>query len=189
MTLKDIRLKVDKKLAALNVARASCQSLGKELAQAKAMKEDVTTAQELAQGVAQAVQQQAHDQIARVVSRCLETVFEEPYEFHIHFERKRGRTEARLVFERDEIEVDPMTASGGGVVDVASFALRLSCLVLNKPPLRRLLILDEPFRFLSEGYRLRIREMMMSLAKEMKTQFIMVTHIHELRTGTVIEFD
>ena len=122
-----------------------------------------------------------------MVSRCLEAVFDEPYEFHLNFELKRGRTEARLSFVRDGVEVDPLTASGGGVVDVAAFALRLSCLMLAQPPLRRLLVMDEPFKYVSEEYRERIRVLLETLATEMGVQFVMVTHITELKTGTVIE--
>jgi len=182
-----IRNLVDKKIAELNVARDSCRRLGGMLGEAEYRAEAISEAQELAQAVAQAIQQQAHDRIAEVVSRCLEAVFDEPYQFIINFERKRGRTEASLRFKRDGVEVDPMTASGGGVVDVAAFALRLSCLVLNNPPLRRVLILDEPFKFLSKHYRPRIRDLMLTLAQEMKVQFVMVTHIQELVSGTVVE--
>ena len=187
MSLEDIRRLVDKRVAELNVARARARQLREMLAEANDHAGAIEEAQELAQATAQAVQQQAHDRIAEVVSRCLEAVFDEPYTFRIHFERKRGRTEAALRFERDGAEVDPMTASGGGVVDVAAFALRLSCLVLNNPPLRRVLILDEPFKFLSEEYRPRIRDLMLTLAKEMGVQFVLVTHIQELVAGTVVK--
>jgi len=84
------------------------------------------------------------------------------------------------------VEVDPLSASGGGVVDVAAFALRLSCLCLSKPKRRHLLVLDEPFKFVSEEYRHRIRGMMEKLSEEMGVQIIMVTHIKELETGKVI---
>lgn len=185
--ISSIRKQVDAKVASLNVARASCRRLGEMLAAAQERAGAITEAQELAQAVAQAVQQQAHDQIAEVVSRCLEAVFDEPYQFVIHFERKRGRTEASLAFQRNGAEVDPMTASGGGVVDVAAFALRLSCLVLANPPLRRVLLLDEPFKFLSEEYRSRIRDLMLTLSREMGVQFIIVTHMEQLVAGTVVE--
>ena len=85
------------------------------------------------------------------------------------------------------MEVDPMDGSGGGVVDVAAFALRVSCLMLSQPPLRRLLVLDEPFKFVSEGFRGRVRKMLETLADEMKLQIVMVTHIRELETGKIIE--
>lgn len=144
-------------------------------------------AQELAQQVAQQVQQQAHEAIAGVVSQCLEAVFDEPYEFKILFDRKRGRTEAQLVFERDGEQVDPLTASGGGVIDVAAFALRLSCLMLSQPPVRKLLVLDEPFKFVSREYIGRVRTMLEKLAEDMEVQFVIVTHINELRCGTVVQ--
>jgi len=81
---------------------------------------NLETAQEIVQTVAQSIQQQIHTRIADVVSRCLSAVFDEPYEFRIIFEQKRGKTEARLIFVRDEQEIDPMTAAGGGVIDVAA---------------------------------------------------------------------
>jgi len=182
-----IHHKLNKKLAELEVARSSFRSLDNSLNETREQAQPAETAQELAQHVAQVIQQKAHDQIARVVSRCLSAVFDEPYEFRIHFERKRGRTEARLTFDRDGMEVDPMTASGGGVVDIASFALRLSCLILNKPPLRRAMVMDEPFRFVSEEFRDRVKALLETLSEEMKTQFVMVTHINELKMGKVIE--
>lgn len=144
-------------------------------------------AREVLQLVSAAVQQQAHARIAAIVSRCLEAVFEEPYTFQIQFERKRGKTEARLVFVRDGMEIDPMNASGGGVVDVAAFALRVSCMLLAKPPVRRLMILDEPFRFVSTEYRERVRLLLEALSEELGIQFIVVTHMTELQMGKVIE--
>jgi DNA repair exonuclease SbcCD ATPase subunit len=113
-------------------------------------------------------------------------VFDEPYEFRILFAQARGRTEARLVFVRDGVEVHPTRAAGGGVVDVASFALRLACLVYHQPKLRPVMILDEPFKFVSEEYRDRCRELIEMLAAEMGVQFIIVTHIKELETGKVV---
>lgn len=144
-------------------------------------------AQTITQTVSLIIQQQAHNQIAEIVTKCLQTVFgEDSYDFNILFEEKRNRTEARLVFEKNGEYLDPMSASGGGVVDVASFALRLSCLLLVKPQLRRILIMDEPFKFVSSIYRDNIRQLLEELSKELDVQFIMVTHINELVTGNII---
>lgn len=160
----------------------------KELDETEEEVEATVEVQQVLQSLAATVQQQAHRRIASVVSRCLEAVFEEDaYEFKINFEEKRGKTEARLLFCRDGLEVEPLEAAGGGVVDVASFALRLACLVLQRPVRRRLLCLDEPFRFLSKAYRPRLKGLLMSLANEFNVQFIMVTHIPDLMTGKVVE--
>ena len=145
------------------------------------------TAQEVLQLIAQAVQQKAHERIAGVVSSCLSAVFDDPYEFKIEFERKRGRTEATLRFCRGGLIVDPLTASGGGVVDVAAFALRAACLMLHRPRLSRLIVLDEPFRFVSAEYQSNVRSMLEELSADLKLQIIFVTHNESLATGKVIE--
>ena len=144
-------------------------------------------ARDILQHLAQAVQQQAHERISRVVSTCLAAVFDDPYEFVIQFERKRGKTEARLRFIRGELDADPLTASGGGFVDVAAFALRVACLVMRRPRVSRVVILDEPFRFVSKEYQERVRGMLEQLSKDMDVQIVFVTHNPSFVTGRVIE--
>ena len=189
MDLGCARNRINREMDKFNVARETCRKLSKDLVEAQSYTEATKEAQEMAQQVAQAIQQKAHDQIADVVSRCLSTVFDEPYEFKILFERKRGRTEARLVFERDGLEIDPLTAAGGGVVDVASFALRLSCMALSRPAVRSVLSLDEPFKNVSKanGYLDRIPQLLEGLCEDTGIQIIMVTHIEELKVGNVVE--
>lgn len=149
---------------------------------------DLTDARGLVQQVAASVQASAHRQIASVVSRCLEAVFgEDAYRFRIDFDRKRGKTEARLLFERDGLVVSPTEAAGGGAVDVAAFALRLACLVLRRPRRRRLLVLDEPWKMLSREYRPAVRDLVQTLAREFGVQFVLVTHAPELAIGKVVE--
>lgn len=143
----------------------------------------------IAQEIATTLQHTAHARIAAVVDRCLAAIFDDPYEFRIDFVRTGKRTEARLYFVRDGHPVDPMTASGGGVVDVAAFALRVAALILSRPPRRRLMILDEPFKNLSEEYHAAARDMLLMLANDFGVQFVMVTHISELRVGKIVELE
>ncbi len=187
LPLSELRKRVNSKVLAYENAKAQRHNEKTKLAEEQDTLATLQEAQALAQHVAQMVQEQVHNRIASVVTRSLEAVFDEPYTFKLKFEQKRGRTEAVLLFERDGMEVDPMSAAGGGVVDVAAFALRLSCLLLSRPPVRRLMILDEPFKFVSAEYRQRIRQLVETLAKEMQVQFIMVTHIKELKMGKVVE--
>lgn len=149
---------------------------------------DAQTAQEILQHLSQATQNQVHQRLSKVVSSCLTAVFgDEAYEFKIEFDRKRGRTEARLLFTRNGMELDPLTASGGGMVDVAAFALRVACLVLHRPRLRRLVIADEPFRFVSAEYQPNVQTMLESLAEELNVQVIFVTHVDALVVGKIIQ--
>lgn len=120
-----------------------------------------------------------------MVSRALQSVFDDPYQFEIVFERKRNRTEAALLFKDGENELDPMNSVGGGVIDVASFALRLACLVLSNA--RPILILDEPFRFVSVDLRPRVATMVQEMAEQLEVQFIIVTHDPEFQMGTIVE--
>jgi hypothetical protein len=161
------------------------------LATAVTKVENVATAQGFVQEIAETIQNKAHSQIASVVCRCLEAVFDNPYEFKIIFERKRGKTEARLVFVRDNNEVDPTTAAGGGATEVAAFALRLACLILSKPRQRRAMVLDEPWRFLKppEIYGPRICQLLTELANDFGIQFIMVQNLRGFQTGKLIEIE
>jgi len=171
----------------------ACNVLDSEtlgLKKARLRLSDLLEAQDIAQRAAEQVQKQAHSQICRIVSMCLEAVFDDPYEFRINFERKRGKTEANLVFVRDgEIFDDPLHESGGGQVDVASFALRISSLLLSRPVLRRFVVMDQPFPNVSEekGYIDRIPEMILNLSKQFKIQFFIVTHIDELKIGKIVQ--
>ena len=180
------RKTVDNLLTRYRTTVQQCRDEKDALEKAEEHLGHLAVAQGLVQSVAERVQEQAHKQIAKIVTECL-AVFDEPYEFRIDFQRARGRTEAHLVFERDGHEVDPISASGGGCVDVAAFALRLACLVLRKPRLRRLLVLDEPMRFPSIEYRRKIAALISLLSEKLGVQVIMVTHDPLLVTGKVIE--
>jgi DNA repair exonuclease SbcCD ATPase subunit len=147
---------------------------------------DSLEAQKILQSVAKAVQQKVHERISRLVSDCLKTCF--PYRFEILFEEKRGKTEARMVFfDEEENEIDPLTAAAGGAVDLASFALRLTCLILQRPKKRRLLILDEPFKHLSKDRHELVGRLIEKLSEELGVQVVMVTHSEAMRCGLVHE--
>jgi len=143
--------------------------------------------QKIIQTVSQSVQEKAHKQISGVVASCLESVFGDEYSFRIDFVPKRGRTEAQLVLVNQGQDVlDPLNEDSGGVADVASFALRIACIILAKPNVRKLVVLDEPFKFVSEEYRPAIIEMIERLSEDFDIQFIMVTHISDLQIGKVV---
>lgn len=154
--------------------------------------ESTEKARFILQSIAQRLQQQAHEQIAKTVTRCLEVVFDDPYEFRIEFEQKRGKTEARMVFIRDGLVLDdPLNEIGGGVVDVASFALRLSAILLSRPLRRRLVVLDEPFRYIrGRENRQRVRRMLVELANSLNIQFLLNVDVDaypEFALGKVLE--
>lgn len=177
---------VDRAAAESQMASRRCEEEIHCLEVKTLLRQEIGEAREVAQRVAKEVQSRAYGCIASVVSRCLEAVFDEPYEFRLNFVMKRGRTEVELWFVRDGNPIDPMTASGGGVVDVAAFALRLASILMLGSERRRLLVLDEPFKFVSAEYRANLCGLLETLAKEMGMQIVMVTHIEELQIGEVL---
>jgi DNA repair exonuclease SbcCD ATPase subunit len=139
------------------------------------------TAKEVIRQIGAECQETAQAQINTVVTRCLQAVFgSESYQFRLVFELKRGQTEARAVLiDAQGNELDPVQSVGGGILDVVTFGLRLACLALMRPRPAQVLILDEPFRFLSEQYRENVKRLMVELSEELGIQIILVTHISE----------
>ena len=189
MNLTERREKVDDLLDELKAAARRCIEERQKFIDAEDYLTFAKEAQQVAQQVAEQVQQRAHKQIAGVVSRCLETVFfDEDYGFYIRFDKKRGRTEAVLILTKDGHEVeDPLNADSGAVCEMAGFALRLSCLILAKPSLRRLIIMDEPFKSMSAEYWENTRLLLEGLSNDFGVQIIMVTHNPQLQNGKVVE--
>jgi DNA repair exonuclease SbcCD ATPase subunit len=131
------------------------------------------------QKIVQYTQSKVSKSVGSLVSQALSSVFDDPYEFKVNFESRRNKTECDLLFSRDGIDFDPMDSSGGGAVDVASFALRLTFWALNSN-LRSVLLLDEPFRFVSQDLRPYCSEMLKMMSQKTNTQIVMVTHLQEL---------
>ena len=189
--LGKLRQRIDAGLSRLALARKSFFREKAELIDARTHKANVEEALTLTQRVAQELQETAHKRIATIVSEAIAAVFaddpEGSYEFKILFERKRNRTEARIAFFRDGKELDPIDDVGGGVLEVASFALRLSALLLANPPTRKIVVLDEPLAQLSREYQPVAAQLIERLSKELGVQILMVTHVPVLRIGTVVE--
>ena len=138
-------------------------------------------AQIFLQKIAQETQEHLRFQIEDIVNLALETCFPGEYIFQIKFEISRGKTEAELVFldQKTKRQIDPMNASGGGVVDLTTFALRIACYALERGT-DNVIVLDEPFRFLSRDLQQRAGEFLKTLSERMNLQIIMVSHICEI---------
>ena len=192
-TLSELRRRIDRDLSRLDSAKHTFFKEKAELDSAKEHKLDVLEALNIVQRVAQELQEKAHKRIATIVSEALAAVFandpEGPYEFAIQFQRKRNRTEARLVFTRDGNEYDPSEDVGGGVLATASFSLRLSALLLSQPPLRRIVVMDEPLAQLSREYQPAAAALIEKLSKELGVQILLVTHSEHLKIGKVVEIE
>lgn len=179
---------VDVLLEKIRAARAKKDHLANSYAELKAKQEqaqeraeNAALARELVIQVAEKTQLNIGKRIADLVTLALAAVFDDPYEFQIDFVQRRGGTEADLSFVRNGNQLDPMTASGGGAIDIASFALRLAVWTLGKS--RPLFILDEPFRNLSLDLQGKAGLMLRELSRKLGIQVIMVSHNPEIISG------
>lgn len=137
-------------------------------------------AREIVRTVGLKTQQQLQYHISDITSLALETVYDEPYQLVAEFVQRRNKTECDLYFTRNGNFIDPMDASGGGVVNIASFALRVASWSMQQPQSRNVLVLDEPFLNVSADLRPRVGEMIKQISQKLNLQIIMVSHSEEL---------
>ena len=137
-------------------------------------------AREIVKTVGLATQQQLEYHFSDIVTSALQAVFPDPYSLSVKFVERRGKTECDLGFERDEVVIDPISASGGGAIDVAGFALRVAAWSMQHPKSRPILILDEPFRYLSTDLQEKAGGMLHEISSRLGIQMIIVTHEEEL---------
>ncbi|MGB4239586.1 MAG: hypothetical protein WBJ87_08290 [Candidatus Hydrothermia bacterium] len=137
-------------------------------------------AREIIRLIGQRTQEQLQFHISDLATMAIGSVFDDPYQLKVEFVQRRNKTECDIKFVKKNLEIDPMEASGVGVIDIASFALRVALWSIKKPSPRNVIILDEPFRHLSTNYQPRASEMVYELSKKLGIQFIIVTHENEL---------
>ena len=163
-----------KKQGALHAAEDQLKECKTDLETLQNYAKELDIIQVLFQKVAQETQEQLKYHLEDVVQLAIDTCFPGEYKFSVSFELLRGKTEAHIVLIKNGKEIDPLTAVGGGLVDLLSFALRISIWTLTKT--RNTIILDEPFKHLSENLHSFAGEFLKTISKKMGIQFIMVSH-------------
>jgi len=160
------------RLALLEEQLAKCQG---EKEASSTMLDRTQKARALVQFVAQETQKKIEYQISGLATMALASVFPDPYEVQLRFVERRNATEADIVFIKDGNETDDiLNAGGGGVADVASFALRVALWSIKKT--RPTFLLDEPDKFLhNPEYQEKASAMMKEICKRLGVQIIMVS--------------
>lgn len=136
-----------------------------------------TKAREILKLVGLQTQQELEYHISSITSLAMQSVFGEgSYNVLIEFVQRRNKTECDILFERDGEKFHPLDSSGGGAVDVAAFALRIASWSMQSPRTRNVIILDEPFRFLSTDNQEKASQMIKEVSNRLGIQFIIITH-------------
>lgn len=176
MTTKEIRLRFERLKGRKDQIREDIKTFKKQKKNIKKQALLHEQAKLILTEVGLKTQKQIQFHISDITSLALEAVFEEPYKLILDFVQRRNKTECDIYFERDGQRVDPISASGGGTVDIAAFALRIASWTLHTPRLRNTIIMDEPMRFVSKEYREQASLMIKEISKQLGIQFIIVTH-------------
>jgi len=180
MTIENLKSVLNQKIGQKDLLKNKLKDLKLNQKESRISFLDIEKAQIIIQSVAKDTQNQITEHISDLVSMALAAVFPDPYEFNIEFVEKRGKTEAEISFIRNGEKINPMQASGGGAVDIASFALRVALWSLQRPKTSNTIILDEPMKFLSKNMIDKAGEIIKLLSEKLKIQFIIVTHIVQL---------
>lgn len=152
------------------------QQGAERLKQKQEMFEKLDQAREIIRQVGLRTQQQLQFHISDITSLALDAVFDDPYQLKVEFVERRNKTECDLFFVRNGQEIDPLEASGYGAVDVAAMALRIASWSMKNPKSDNVIVLDEPFRFLSQDRQELASKMLKELSSRLGIQFIIVTH-------------
>jgi len=193
MTLQEIKDKFNQKKGQANQikkdladAQNKCESIKKEISFSE-------KAQAIIQNVARATQEELEYRICEPVSLALASVYDNPYKLSAKFNiTGRGTTECHLGFERNGNIIKPLNASGGGPIDIGSFALRVGSWFLAKPRSRPIMIVDEPLKWVDKkkisGNDITTMHLAGQMLKDVTKpppeglglQIIIITHIKEL---------
>lgn len=177
MTLIDLSNRVQRELGKRDMLKEQLEKVENDLIALKKQMRNTEAAQLTIQEVAKKTQGELEFHISDMVTTALYSVFDDPYEFKINFIVKNNRTAAELKLTRNGMEVDPKDSVGGGVMDIAAFALRIASWKLKNPHSANTIIIDEPFKHLSRGdYEEKAAEIIKMLSEKLKLQFILSTH-------------
>ena len=132
---------------------------------------------QLLQSTSAAVWNETKSVVENLVTRALKAIFHDrDYKFIVKQEIKRGQSSTSFYLSENGMELDLEDEVGGGVVDVVSLVLRIALLILYKPAMCRLLILDEPCKMVGRSYASNVSRFLKQLTTELDLTVIMVTH-------------
>lgn len=175
LALTALRKEFEQNIGRRRLLIENCQNAKTSLAKNLLDYENCLKARTVVQTVAKETQGNIELHISNLVTMALATVFPDPYTFSLRFIERRNTTEADLIFSKNGNETDDLlNTGGGGVADIASFALRIALWSLKKT--RATFILDEPDKFLhNPEYQEKASAMMHELCEKMGIQIILVS--------------
>jgi len=126
-----------------------------------------------------ASQQMLKDRLEGIVTYALSRVFEREFRFVVEFRQSRANVIVEFKLASEETGWEPVElqdARGGGVCEIVGFIIRLVFLLYLKQDQRQIMVLDEPFGWVSAQYVDNLMELIRELVAKTGMQFVLVTH-------------
>ncbi|HPY55278.1 MAG TPA: hypothetical protein PLI14_06440 [Bacilli bacterium] len=179
MDISELKKIVIAKEAEYEYLRSKRKEINNELKNKKQYLDLVLESQNILQQVALEVQSRLTISVNSIVNTAVNSVFDEEYFFNLDFVTKRQHTTVEYTLKKgDLITTNIPISTGGGILSVISFALRLACLLLSGK--NKILILDENFSHVAKNKQEQIGNMLSVLAEKLGVQLILITHEDEL---------
>lgn len=158
--------------ARLNIACTSLEEERKKEARFR-------SAEELVMKTTLVAQQQIKERFETLATTALKWVYSDQ-DLALKVELGKRGTSPTLTFLVDSngVELDPLSSTGGGVVQVLALVLRLT--VLESLHVKGPLLLDEPLSQLSREYQSRAGEFLKEYARRTNRQILLVSHSPEI---------
>lgn len=176
LDLKDLRTRINEQKGKRSQVEQDLEKVTGEIKTLKKLGIQYERAKEIVKIVALQTQKELQYHISDITSLALESIFKNPYQLEVDFVERRDKTECDLWFVRKDSKMKPLSASGGGTVDVASFALRIASWSMSHPRSRATIMLDEPMKHVSEDLREKASMMITEISKKLGIQFIIISH-------------
>ena len=173
-SIKNYKAKLEQKKGYIHSLEKQTDTLHTTLSTIDSSMQYAEQALAITQEVARQTQSQIKLHIEDIISMALEYILDDPYKFELDFVVKRNKTECDIYFVRDGKRIKPIDQSGGGAVDIASFASRIALWSLGDTD--NVLVFDEPFKFVSREYQLKVGELLKKLSDQLGLQILMVSH-------------
>jgi hypothetical protein len=131
--------------------------------------------------------------LADIVSRGLTLVFGESMKVEIISDVARNASAVEFKLTTGEGEETLSTAiigaRGGSVVEVASFLFRVLLVLSSRPPLRKIIVIDESFRMVADENIPALAQMIRHLVDHLGIQIVLVTHMHAFADAADVVYE
>lgn len=175
--LTELRRRTDRLMARRDVLLQNMERDRVRLEDLRQQEQDHVDAIPIVLKIGQIYRQISLDKIESLVTSALRVVFEHPYTFKLKQEEKRGQIELTPLVLDGDLELEPASSMGGGVIDILSIALRIVLWSMMEDKPDAVMVMDEPARHVNSERSVRnLATLFDQVSKSMGLQFIVVTN-------------